>query len=212
MSTLAEDEVAPPDLEGKDEKRRLAAIRARRAYQASPAAAAAEKARASAHKAAVKRVAVESAEAAAAPVLSVAAAKKLAAALLRAAAPSRGAMSSPAGAAAIAASSAYIASKTPDVGSRKPMIRYIENVDGLDPRDGLFWLTLDDGKRVVVPPSFFDKKAKILDSDFLRLDAPVMFEQVSGGMRAKGEVKTYFELRAVFTPSEEAEWAAAGFL
>ena len=59
-------------------------------------------------------------------------------------------------AAAAAASSAYIASMTPS-GSRTLALNRIDVVDGIDPRDGLYYITLDDAlaTRVVVGSSFF---------------------------------------------------------
>ena len=203
------------DLTEALERKYIAGRRAAAARASAPGAAAAKLARNKAQRTAVKADIAATAAAAAAPVLSPAAAKAALKARLRAKAPHE---ASPAAAAAVAASSAYIASMTPS-GARKLALRRIDVVDGIDPRDGLFYVTLDDATRVVVGSSFFKdagtKKAKILDNDFLRLDAPVMFERVTsaaGPAWAKGEVRSYNELRAVFKPAEEEEWTAAGFL
>jgi hypothetical protein len=97
----------------------------------------------------------------------------------------------------------------------------IAAIDGIGER-GQFYITAEQPSgskfKVVVTASFLDKKLKKLqNSKLFRIGAPILWKQSEGVIKQANTSRTmvaqnavYYDLKAVFSEAEEAEWIAMG--
>jgi hypothetical protein len=97
----------------------------------------------------------------------------------------------------------------------------IAAIDGIGER-GQFYITAEQPSgskiKVVVTAPFLDKKLKKLqNSKLFRIGAPILWKQSEGVIKQVNTSRTmvaqnavYYDLKAVFSEAEEAEWIAMG--
>jgi len=114
---------------------------------------------------------------------------------------------------------------TLDADRRKTSLARIASVDGVGEM-GQFYITAQmpggSSHKMVVTGAFLDKKgAKLAQTSkaLFRVGAPLLWRQTAGVQLKSTTSKTmrdqpasYWDVTAVFTPAQEAEWIAEGLL